>query len=996
MANRRLLEHPSEIFKTEYISFITPETIEALNQKYETDPTLYINIETLKSLPPSRARLLNKNLFLRSFVHAIDISKSFKEQFQDDPELLPTEMTDALQPLLAQKVQKEFLQDPNRTINSEYIDKISPETLEKIPKGQSINPQTIALLSIPQLESLDPSILANYMIQRIDLSKPVTEQQISQNLLYFLTPKKGYAARNEKIRAFEQSFLPELKIKINTKFKMNPNMRLDPSYVQYLDPKILKKLTIQRLNGSTIEAMNKEQLQALPQDIFIYYLIDRIDLTKTIRAQNFPDAIQNFLEDQGTQLAEKFRKQLKQKVNDSVTQNPYNFLNPEYLQFLTPENMQELAKYIISDIDLTKPLDTQQIFTGEKTEYLENKEFKNDYQAALKERINKIFKNYPDTKLNPSYTPYIDTTTIQNVTLVQGQQINTGNIDIIMQMSPEQLQAFKPEVLQKIMAVPTTQLLLYEKFAKFADKLTAKEIATINGFTRYIPNQILTKMTLEQINALNLTQLSLSQLNALLETHDNKIILSVIKKISLSAKFEIEQHNTDLTQRVIHNLQSLLDSLSPEQLQELATESIDPEVRKIAEEIFKKKYSSSLKADQKILKTKLDKQQQKVAQLKQQLTQLTQAQSKERATLEDELEDAQAQVAEYEEFKKIAREFQQEAAQWQDDYNAKKLDTTTTNLQLKNRLKFYLEDSKNPNIPNKDAQISALQQQLIELNEELAQSKPSAETIYTSSQDVPQSKPVKTKVTIPKEFIPTEEEIETQTQDIETEIQNTQVKITKLEAQIQSAQEAHKSIVTDLQQKLQAAKEQIAEYEENKKIIKELQRGADAEKLTKEKELQNLERNNNQLNERLTAILNNNQDQVIATLTQQVNALRARLGRPPLPTQQKSQATSASTPTEVPTQPTSKVLSTNLSAPQQNTAPQEKGPVKKTLSGFTSALEVPQNQFEGHSDTLGTTPNLRRNVVIPGWSDTHSFDDPLAPLGISNGKNKGPINSDDI
>lgn len=388
---------------------ITLDTIEALNQKYTTDSSLYINIETLKKLPPSLGRLLNKELVLHSIAKSIDLTKSFTEQMGTDKSLISQEMLEKLRPLVLKKVNEEFLKNPNQPINTDYISMISDATIEQITEGQTINPQTIALLSIPQLQSLHPSILADYMIKIVDLSRPLDKQNISKNLLYFLTPQKNNKEQNEKIRSVEQSFLPQLTIKINTEFSNDPNMNLDPSYVRYI--------------------------------------------------------------------------------------NENNILN-------------------------------------------------NDKQI---------------------------------------------NLRIIMQMSPKQLQALNPESLKEIIQNKTTKLMLLERFAPFADVLTPEQITSIKEFTLYIPDNILKKMNLAQINALDLNKLRLSQLNALLEANNQEIILSVLKKIP-DVMTLLKTSANNIAETTARNMDTFFDQLPKKELQELATESIDPEVKTMAQEILQKKF----------------------------------------------------------------------------------------------------------------------------------------------------------------------------------------------------------------------------------------------------------------------------------------------------------------------------------------------------------------------------------------------------------------------
>ena len=82
-------------------------------------------------------------------------------------------------------------------------------------------------------------------------------------------------------------------------------------------------------------------------------------------------------------------------------------------------------------------------------------------------------------------------------------------------------------------------------------------------------------------------------------------------------------------------------------------------------------------------------------------------------------------------------------------------------------------------------------------------------------------------------------------------------------------------MIEELQSKLRTAQQQVAEYERDKQIAREIQQEAN-----KYLNLNNLKIKIAQITERFNAIYHNNQDAVIAQLTQEANELRAQLSLP--------------------------------------------------------------------------------------------------------------------
>ena len=338
---KKILDNPEVALDDKDIQLLTPEIIEALNQKYESDPTLYINLETLRKLPTSLGRLLDKKLISNSVAHTIDISKPFNVQFERDAEILPEEMIKNLKPFVSKKVNEEFLQNPDRSINEDYISMISPDTLEKLSENQQVNPKTITLMSIPQLNALPKNILTNYLTDQLNLSKPL-EQQFFKNLQYFLIRKTNDQVTNEKIGSIEQSFLPKLKEKINRAFKENPKIELDPSYVEYISTETLKNFNpelISNIPNNIFQKMNLKQIQALDvnqlslnqlnalfemgnQEIILYVLKKISDFSAMIKkstqniAQRTGRHIDAFLE----QLSDKQLQELAEQSKDELIQ----------------------------------------------------------------------------------------------------------------------------------------------------------------------------------------------------------------------------------------------------------------------------------------------------------------------------------------------------------------------------------------------------------------------------------------------------------------------------------------------------------------------------------------------------------------------------------------------------------------------------------------------------------------------------------------------------
>ncbi len=280
-----------------------------------------------------------------------------------------------------------------------------------------------------------------------------------------------------------------------------------------------------------------------------------------------------------------FLKQLQEKVNTSVSSNISKFVNSDYLELLTPENLNTLAEYIVHETDLEKPIKTQKISQRMSAlGYDNDQEFMKTFTQEFKEKINRQFTKYPNWKLDPSYIGYISIETIKNLKLTDNQKTNATTI---LNMSDAQLQAFEPETLRIIIQNPTMSLSFYEKFAQFADKLSPEQITVLKECTRYIPTNILQKMNVKQIEALNVNKLGFSQLNGLLETNNQEIILSVLKNISdLMTLFKTSSKT--IAETTAQKVDTFLDSLSAQQLQELATESKDAEVKTMSQTILNK------------------------------------------------------------------------------------------------------------------------------------------------------------------------------------------------------------------------------------------------------------------------------------------------------------------------------------------------------------------------------------------------------------------------
>ena len=128
--------------------------------------------------------------------------------------------------------------------------------------------------------------------------------------------------------------------------------------------------------------------------------------------------------------------------------------------------------------------------------------------------------------------------------------------------------------------------------------------------------------------------------------------------------------------------------------------------------------------------------------------------------LEEELQNAQAQVAEYEKFKEQLKEFQQELPILEKEYDDKRLELIKNKNLVEIELANYLikREYENPGIQGKaktkDQRIAALQEEINNLNAQLAERSPiTEESSETQPEPAIMPTPKKTTLANPKKFI---------------------------------------------------------------------------------------------------------------------------------------------------------------------------------------------------------------------------------------------------